>query len=214
MSGMPKRRKKRSIGEPGGTAIFVAACRVVCAPPSILTRTEITAGFTFSTMSAKPTGAARASAPAAVRFCAMRRPGSRRQHRGRARRRARRRRDRRWWWRAGCDAARRTARFASWMSGSRSSHRAISICDSAEGRRRRPVRAIERWECAPYGVLSGGLNFGKVWRNLRSTILRRGNCAHGNGCNADVAAPVAQQSRERRRSVVAQSSVSRASRPR
>ena len=48
-------RKKRSIGEPGGNGESPSK-PIVCGPPSTLTRTEITAGFTFSTMSAKPTG--------------------------------------------------------------------------------------------------------------------------------------------------------------
>ena len=52
---MPKRLKNRSIGEPGGNGESPSKL-IVRAPPSTLTRTEITEGFTFSTMSAKPTG--------------------------------------------------------------------------------------------------------------------------------------------------------------
>ena len=51
----PEAAEKRSICEPGGNSI----CRrspSACEPASTLTRTEITAGFTFSTMSANPTG--------------------------------------------------------------------------------------------------------------------------------------------------------------
>src|SRR5256885_10461802 len=55
-SGMPKRRKKRSIGEPGGKGESPPSKLIVRGPPSTLTRTEITEGFTFSTISAKPTG--------------------------------------------------------------------------------------------------------------------------------------------------------------
>ena len=54
-SGEPKRLKKRSIGEPGGNGESPSKF-IWRAPPSTLTRTEITEGFTFSTMSAKPTG--------------------------------------------------------------------------------------------------------------------------------------------------------------
>ena len=51
----PKRRKNRSIGELGGNGSSPSK-PIVLAPLRILTRTEITAGFTFSTMSAKPIG--------------------------------------------------------------------------------------------------------------------------------------------------------------
>jgi hypothetical protein len=54
-SGAPKRLKKRSIGEPGGNGESPSK-PIIFGPPSTLTRTEITEGFTFSTMSAKPTG--------------------------------------------------------------------------------------------------------------------------------------------------------------
>ena len=55
-SGMPKRRKNCSIGEPLGNGS--SRSDESCGPASDLTRTEITAGFTFSTMSAKPIGCA------------------------------------------------------------------------------------------------------------------------------------------------------------
>ena len=53
--GAPNRLKKRSNGEPGGTGNS-SSLAPDSAIPSILTRTAITAGLTFSTMSAKPTG--------------------------------------------------------------------------------------------------------------------------------------------------------------
>src|SRR5215467_2703899 len=64
-SGIPKRRKKRSMGEFGGNG------RLPSSPldswlASTLTRTEITAGLTFSTRSPKPTGRWALSAAAAV----------------------------------------------------------------------------------------------------------------------------------------------------
>src|SRR5712692_9269410 len=51
-SGRPKRRKNCS--RPGGRSRLLKP--MVREPPSTLTRTEMTEGFTFSTMSAKPTG--------------------------------------------------------------------------------------------------------------------------------------------------------------
>ena len=48
---MPKRRKKRSIRESGADGS--PSKLIIFAPASRLTRTEITAGFTFSTTSAK-----------------------------------------------------------------------------------------------------------------------------------------------------------------
>src|SRR5215468_2848743 len=62
---MPKRRKKRSIGEfcENGELSSDLLDTVLA---SILTRTEITAGLTFSTRSPKPTGRWALSAAAAV----------------------------------------------------------------------------------------------------------------------------------------------------
>src|SRR5690348_415199 len=66
-SGMPKRLKNFSIGEPFGNG--TSSSDLDCADVRILTRTEITAGFTFSTMSAKPVGRATCCA-CCDRFCA------------------------------------------------------------------------------------------------------------------------------------------------
>src|SRR5467141_3966105 len=57
-SGPPKRRKKRSIGEPGwnGESSLLFALSSLATFSLMLTFTEITDGFTRSTMSAKPTG--------------------------------------------------------------------------------------------------------------------------------------------------------------
>ena len=58
-SGPPKRRKKRSIGEPGWNGESSLLLSSFLASFSwMLTLTEITDGFTRSTMSAKPTGCA------------------------------------------------------------------------------------------------------------------------------------------------------------
>ena len=57
LSGPPKRRKKRSIGEPGWNGVSSLLPLSSLATFSvILTFTEITDGFTRSTMSAKPVG--------------------------------------------------------------------------------------------------------------------------------------------------------------
>ena len=69
LSGEPKRRKNCSKGDPGGNGRSWPLRPEFSALPSILTRTETTAGFTFSTMSAKPTGRATCCA-CCVRFCA------------------------------------------------------------------------------------------------------------------------------------------------
>src|SRR5215203_3657171 len=59
-SGPPKRRKKRSIGEPGwngeSSLLLLLALSSLPAFSAMLTFTEITDGFTRSTMSAKPIG--------------------------------------------------------------------------------------------------------------------------------------------------------------
>src|ERR1700736_5178365 len=59
-SGPPKRRKKRSIGEPGWngdeSSLLLLELSSLATFSLILTFTEITDGFTRSTMSAKPTG--------------------------------------------------------------------------------------------------------------------------------------------------------------
>src|ERR1700682_5051924 len=60
-SGPPKRRKKRSIGEPGWngeSSSLLALSSLLATFSLILTLTDITDGFTRSTMSAKPTGCA------------------------------------------------------------------------------------------------------------------------------------------------------------
>src|ERR1043166_4260874 len=62
--GPPKRRKNCSSDEPGGngrSSLLNCICSR-CETASALTRTPITAGFTRSTMSAKPTGRAAFSA--------------------------------------------------------------------------------------------------------------------------------------------------------
>src|ERR1700743_503296 len=56
-SGPPQRRQKRSIGDPGGNGESPLSPSSLEATFSLmLTLTEITDGFTCSTMSAKPTG--------------------------------------------------------------------------------------------------------------------------------------------------------------
>jgi len=57
-SGPPKRRKKRSIGEPGwnGESSLLLLGHHPCELLGDIDLTEITEGFTRSTMSAKPTG--------------------------------------------------------------------------------------------------------------------------------------------------------------
>ncbi len=57
-SGPPKRRKKRSIGEPGwnGESSLLSLLSFLATFSLMLTFTEITDGFTRSTISAKPTG--------------------------------------------------------------------------------------------------------------------------------------------------------------
>src|SRR6516165_604431 len=67
--GAPKRRKKRSNGEPGGNGRS-SSLRPEFAGRSTLTRTEITAGLTFSTISANPTGRCDSCCTLSVRFCA------------------------------------------------------------------------------------------------------------------------------------------------
>src|SRR3984885_13542041 len=60
-SGPPKRRKKRSIGDPGWngeSSLLLSLLSFLATFSLILTLTEITDGFTRSTMSAKPTGCA------------------------------------------------------------------------------------------------------------------------------------------------------------
>src|ERR1700742_1264591 len=59
-SGPPKRRKKRSIGEPGGNgeSSSLLALSSLAEFSVMLTLTEITDGFTRSTISAKPIGCA------------------------------------------------------------------------------------------------------------------------------------------------------------
>src|SRR5665213_1113990 len=57
-SGPPKRRKKRSIGEPGWNGESSLLSSLDATFSVMLTLTEITDGFTCSTMSAKPTGCA------------------------------------------------------------------------------------------------------------------------------------------------------------
>ena len=133
---------------------------VVCAsPPSILTRTEITAGLTFSTMSAKPTGALqlvrllceilRRARSDSSRFS----PGASNQRSDAE---------------AATVVARRTKRRAEstrgfcggcWERGQRrSSGNSISFEDAR-------VRAVSNDQDGgdePYSVLSAGLNFGKV----------------------------------------------------
>ena len=52
---MPKRRKNRSIWEFGASGES-PSMPIIFGPASSLTRTEMTAGFTFSTMSANPIG--------------------------------------------------------------------------------------------------------------------------------------------------------------
>src|SRR5215472_9270288 len=64
-SGPPKRRKKRSIGEPGGKG---ESSELLSDFSRILTRTEITDGLTRSTMSANPTG--RCTLPTSFETCA------------------------------------------------------------------------------------------------------------------------------------------------
>src|SRR5262249_50874558 len=64
-SGIPKRRKKRSMGEFCGNG-RLSSRRFDAVLASTLTRTEITAGLTFSTRSPKPTGRWALSAAAAV----------------------------------------------------------------------------------------------------------------------------------------------------
>src|SRR3984885_10100820 len=67
--GMPNCRKNFSNGEPGGNGLS-SLVSLESAWRSILTRTEITAGFTLSTMSAKPTGRSGSCWTFLVRFCA------------------------------------------------------------------------------------------------------------------------------------------------
>src|ERR1043165_9890025 len=55
-SGRPNRRKKYSNGEFCPDELSSPPSSEVCGPAPILTRTEITAGFTFSTISANPAG--------------------------------------------------------------------------------------------------------------------------------------------------------------
>ena len=67
MPGKPNCLKNFSIGEPGSKRIDVLiivsrSCSSSFADSSILTRTEITAGFTFATISANPAGDCAASA--------------------------------------------------------------------------------------------------------------------------------------------------------
>ena len=69
MLGSPKRLKKRSNGEPGGNGSS-SSLELELTGRSILTRTEITDGFTFSTISAKPTGRCASCCTFSVRFCA------------------------------------------------------------------------------------------------------------------------------------------------
>src|SRR3981081_995930 len=58
-SGPPKRLKKRSIGEPGWNGeSSLLLLSSLASFSAMLTFTEITDGFTRSTMSAKPTGCA------------------------------------------------------------------------------------------------------------------------------------------------------------
>ena len=95
--------------EPGGNCDSRRRCRMVCGRPRTLTRTEMTAGFTFSTMSAKPTGAAQ-SAACCGRFCACASGHSGEE--GRARQPEPRRRGRRSWWRAARRAAAAESRLA------------------------------------------------------------------------------------------------------
>src|SRR5436190_3035664 len=61
---MPKRRKNRSIGEFSGNGMAPPKA-IISGPASVLPRTEITVGFTFSTRSAKPAGRAAISAAVA-----------------------------------------------------------------------------------------------------------------------------------------------------
>src|SRR5580700_2309089 len=67
--GPPNLRKNRSNGEPGGNGMS-SSVRPEFAGRSNLTRTEITEGLTFSTMSAKPTGRCGSCWTLSVRFCA------------------------------------------------------------------------------------------------------------------------------------------------
>src|SRR6202051_4226574 len=67
--GPPNLRKNRSNGEPGGNGMS-SSVRAELAERSNLTRTEITEGLTFSTMSAKPTGRCGSCWTLSVRFCA------------------------------------------------------------------------------------------------------------------------------------------------
>src|SRR5262249_4942231 len=123
--------------------------RMVREPPSTLTRTEITAGFTFSTMSAKPTGrwpvSARAlaanegspscGAPGLVNSTAAPRPAT-----------------------LAISARRRAAR--------RRRGRGAGVRYEVIWARLRPLRLrigrTQRWDGAPYGVLSGALKFRNV----------------------------------------------------
>src|SRR5215207_5698831 len=56
ISPKPKRLKKRSIDEPGGNGELSSPKAIASGPRSLLTRTANTAGFTFSTISAKLAG--------------------------------------------------------------------------------------------------------------------------------------------------------------
>ena len=155
-SGMPKRRKNCSIGEPLGNGS--SRSDESCGPASDLTRTEITAGFTFSTMSAKPIGCARLLA-SCDRFCASAAgvlnvtPGATKYAPALSpamvvARRARRRAERPPFW----------LRLAIMFSLSPSSDGIAVGHPSALGRR--------RWEVPPYRRVAAGLNFGNVANSI------------------------------------------------
>ena len=154
---MPKRRKNRSIGEPcgnGGSSLDAGGAR----RSRSCTRTEITAGFTFSTMSAKPIGrgSLRACCGQVLRMRDAGKAGLRQKARRGEQDRQRRGRRR---WRAAQDGdAARSGDFGAGMSlGFMISLRLSSGCAA-------PQRCVatEDGDAPPYRVLAARLNFGKV----------------------------------------------------
>ncbi len=159
MPGMPKRRKNSR--SPGGISLL--ARPVVC-PPSSFTRTDITAGLTLATMSAKPTGALSLCA-CSVRFCASasRIAGPVQARRDDERGGAEARQS---LWRGGRCGGRTTR--AAWSGGCSErkyarAHRGISIGSRKRGR---ALFQRSRWGDAPYSVLSRELNFSKVGKEI------------------------------------------------
>ena len=160
--GIPKRRKNSR--KPGG--MYSSLLRpLVCAPPSILTRTEITAGFTFSTMSAKPTGA--------CSLCACSLKVLRNRGRIAARQIETRGDDECGRAETGDgggeedDAARgRMRRFCGGVLGAGMTLDFIGKSPSGSRKRECAPFQRSRWSDAPYSVLSRGLIIGKVGRRM------------------------------------------------